>query len=129
MAEAYYTIPLKPEPQSFGITLAGKEYRLTVRWFDAPEQADPAGPRSGASGDSLPAQQDISGTWTLDIEEPEKAAPIVMGIPLVTGCDLLEQYSYLEFSGELWVEGELPPTLENLGSEVELVFIVQEVSA
>ena len=103
MATGYYTIPLKPEPQSFGITLAGKEYRLTVRWFDAPETG-----------------------WTLDIEEPEKAAPIITGIPLVAGADLLEQYDYLEFGGELWVEGELPPTLENLGTEVELVFIVEE---
>lgn len=106
MAEAYYAIPLKAEPQSFGITLAGKEYRLTVRWFDAPEAG-----------------------WTLDIEEPDKAAPIIMGIPLVTGCDLLEQHSHLEFGGELWVEGELPPTLENLGSGVELVFVVQEADA
>lgn len=104
--EAFYTIPLKPEPQSFGITLAGKEYRLTVRWFDAPEAG-----------------------WTLDIEEPDKAAPIVMGIPLVAGCDLLEQYEYLQFGGELWVEGELPPALDNLGSEVELVFIVEEKEA
>ena len=34
---AVYTIPLEPEPQSFTIALGGKEYRLTVRWFDAPE--------------------------------------------------------------------------------------------
>lgn len=106
MAEAYYTIPLTAEPQSFGITLAGKEYRLTVRWLDAPEAG-----------------------WTLDIEEPENAAPIAMGIPLVAGCDLLEQYSYLEIGGELWVEGEIPPTLDNLGTEVELVFIVEEEDA
>ena len=100
---AYYAIPLIAEQQSFGITLAGKEYRLTVRWFDAPEAG-----------------------WTLDIEEPDKAAPIVMGVPLVTGCDLLE---HLEFGGELWMEGELPPSLENLGSDVELVFVVQEAEA
>lgn len=106
MKTSFYTIPLRPESQSFGITLAGKEYRLTVRWFDAAEAG-----------------------WTLDIEEPDKAAPIIMGIPLVTGCDLLEQYAYMEFGGELWVEGELPPTLENLGSEVELVFIVEEPEA
>lgn len=103
---AYYTIPLTAEPQSFGITLAGKEYRITVRWFDAPEAG-----------------------WTLDIEEPENAAPIVMGVPLVAGCDLLEQYAYLEFGGELWVEGEIPPTLDNLGTEVELVFIVEDAAA
>lgn len=123
---ADYTIPLTPEPQSFGITLAGKEYRLTVRWMDCPEQTDAGGTRSGASGNSLPAQQDIMGTWCLDIEEPEKAAPIIMGIPLVTSCDLLEQYEYLEFGGGLRVESELPPTLENLGTAVELIFIVEE---
>ena len=49
-----------------------------------------------------------------------------MGIPLVTGCDLLEQYAYLEFGGELWVEGEMPATPDNLGTEVELVFVVEE---
>lgn len=98
----YYTIPLTPEPQSFGITLSGKEYRLTVRWFDAPEAG-----------------------WILDIQEPDNAGPIIMGIPLVAGYDLLGQYAYLGFGGELWVEGELPPTLDNLGSEVELVFIVE----
>jgi hypothetical protein len=103
MAAAFYTIPLKPEAQSFGITLAGKEYRLTVRWFDAKEAG-----------------------WTLDIEKPDKAAAIVLGVPLATGCNLLEQYAYLEFGGELWVDGELPPTLDNLGTEVELVFIVKE---
>lgn len=106
MTEAYYTIPLTAEAQSFGITLAGKEYRLTVRWFDAPEAG-----------------------WTLDIEEPDKAAPVVMGIPLVAGCDLLEQYAYLEFGGGLWVEGELPPDLENLGTGTEMVFIVEEEEA
>lgn len=103
MAAAYYTIPLSPEPQSFGITLAGKEYRLTVRWFVADD-----------------------GGWHLDIQEPENAAPIIMGIPLVTGCDLLAQYAYMEFGGELRVDSELPATLENLGADVELVFIVEE---
>ena len=97
----YYNIPLTPEPQSFGITLAGTEYRLTIRWFDAPE-----------------------GGWTLDIQKPDNAEPIILSIPLVAGCDLLEQYDYLDLGGELWIEGELPPALENLGTEVELVFVV-----
>ena len=100
-----YTIPLTPEPQSFGITLAGKEYNLTVRWFEAPE-----------------------GGWHLDIQEPDKAAPILMGIPLVTGCNLLEPYAYLDFGGALWVDAKLPPTFDNLGAEVELIFQVQESS-
>lgn len=99
----YYTIPLDPEPQSFGITLAGKEYRLTVRWFAAEE-----------------------GGWHLDIQEPDNAAPLIMGLPLVTGCDLLEQFAYLDFGGELWVDSDLPAALDNLGAEVELVFVVRD---
>jgi hypothetical protein len=98
-----YTIPLSPEPQSFAIVLAGKEYRLTVRWSDADE-----------------------GGWYLDIEEPERAAAILMGLPLVTGCDLLEQFSYLEFGGRLRVDSVLPARLDNLGTDVEMVFAVED---
>ncbi len=96
-----YTIPLTPEPQSFGISLAGREYRLTVRWMDAEE-----------------------GGWMLDIQEPEKAAPIIMGLPLVTGCDLLEPYAYMNFGGELRLDSELPADPDNLGIETELTFVV-----
>ena len=55
---AVYTIPLEPEPQSFTIALGGKEYRLTVRWFDAPE-----------------------GGWLLDLATVEDE-PVIAGIPL-----------------------------------------------
>lgn len=110
----HYTIPLTPEAQSLGITLAGKEYRLTVRWMDAPEQ--------GAT-----AQQTIAGTWLLDVAEPENAAPIVKGLPLVAGCDLLEPFAYLDFNGELWLDSDVPATQENLGEAVKLVFSVEDV--
>ena len=131
MSSTCYSIPLTPEPQRFSITLAAKEYRLTVRWFVAPEgegQAATGGPRSGASGDLLPAQQNMerSGTWLLDIQQADNAAPIVMGIPLVAGCDLLAPYGYLGFGGQLRVDARTPPTFENLGTEAELVFITTE---
>jgi hypothetical protein len=99
----YYTIPLTPEPQSYAIVLAGKEYRLTVRWMEADE-----------------------GGWLLDIEEPEQAAPILMGLPLITGCDLLGQFTYLGLGGQIWVDSELPARLDNLGTEVDLVFAVED---
>jgi hypothetical protein len=114
MAKAYFNIPLAPEPAAFGITLAGKEYRFTFRWFSSPGHVD--------TGDTL------FGSWVLDIEEAEGAEPLIMGIPLVAGCDLLEQYACLEFGGELWVDGDTPPGLENIGTEVELVFITEESS-
>lgn len=100
---AIWTIPLTPEPQSFGITLAGRELRLTVRWLQASE-----------------------GGWLLDLYEPETAAPIVCGIPLVTGCDLLAPYAYLELGGALWLDGDEPPDLDNLGVGVELCFVVEK---
>lgn len=101
---ANYIIPLTPEPQSFGISLAGRELRLTVRWHETTE-----------------------GGWLLDIHEPERVAPIVCGIPLVTGCDLLEQYEYLGLSGALYVAApnDLPADLDNLGETVQVVFATE----
>jgi hypothetical protein len=103
MARSYYTIPLAPEPQSFGITLAGKEYRLRVRWFETE-----------------------AGGWHLDILSQDGASAILAGVPLVTGCDLLEQHAYLGLGGELWVDSSFPPTLDNLGDGADLVFVVEE---
>ena len=98
-----YVIPLRPEPQSFSLALAGKEYRLTVRWRDAAE-----------------------GGWLLDIQSAENSAPILMGLPLVAGCDLLRPFAYLNFGGELRVDGDLPPAFENLGAGVDVLFVTGE---
>jgi hypothetical protein len=97
-----YEIPLTPEPQSFSIALGGVEYRLTVRWAEATE-----------------------GGWLLDIQTTDNATPLITGIPLVTGADLLEQYGYLGFGGGLWLDSELPPSWDNLGVDVRLYFMVQ----
>lgn len=95
-----YIIPLTPEPQAFGITLAGRELRLTLRWLEVDE-----------------------GGWVLDIHEPEGASAIVCGIPLVGGADLLEPYGYLDLGGELHISGDTPPSLDNLGDGVDLLFV------
>lgn len=100
---AIWIIPLTPEPQSFGITLAGRELRLTVRWHEAPD-----------------------GGWLLDIAEPESRAPILGGVPLVAGCDLLAPYAYLNLGGELRIDGDEPPTLDNLGDNVRLLFVTED---
>lgn len=105
MATTIYIIPLTPEPQAFGITLAGRELRLTLRWLEVDE-----------------------GGWVLDIHEPESAAAIVCGIPLVGGVDLLEPYEYLSLGGELRISSDLPPTMGNLGDGVDLLFIIPEGS-
>lgn len=99
-----FQIPLAPTPQRFGITLEGRELRLTTRFQNVAE-----------------------GGWTLDIADNQDA-PILSGIPLVTGADLLEQYRYLGFKGRLFVQTlndpDAVPTFDNLGSEALLFWVV-----
>lgn len=100
---AVYVIPLSPTPQRFTINLGGIEYGLTVRYRNT----------------------DMGG-WTLDIAD-RSGVPIVNGIPLVTGCDLLAQYRHLGFAGELRAqtddEPDAAPTFENLGNQSHLYWI------
>lgn len=100
---AVYEIPLSPSPQSFSITLGGTEYLLTVKYQNA----------------------DMGG-WVLDIAD-SSGLPIVNGIPLVTGCDLLEQYRHFGFIGELRVQTsndpDSVPTWANLGEQSHLYWI------
>jgi predicted Zn-dependent protease with MMP-like domain len=99
----FFEIPLSPLPQRFTITLGGVDYRLTVQYRKA-----------GGAG------------WVLDIADPNNA-PLVSGIPLVTGTDLLAQYKHLGFAGRLWVQGagdpDNVPTYEDLGIGSHLYWV------
>jgi len=92
---ANFEIPLTPSPQTFTVSLSGTEHRLTVQW----RNADGLG-------------------WVVDISDIS-GNPIIQGIPLVTGINLLEQYAYLGFNGVLWVQTtddpDAVPTFDNLG--------------
>lgn len=92
---SFYEIPFSPTPQVFRITLSGVEYQLTVQYRAA-----------GNAG------------WILDIADAG-GAPIVGGLPLVTGTDLLEPYAYLGLGGRIWVQGaddpDNTPTFDDLG--------------
>lgn len=98
-----YEIPLTPTPQSFGITLSQVDYRMTVKWADAP-----------------------GGGWIADIATVD-GTPIINGIPLVTGANLLAGYEYLGFTGTLAVQTDhdtdAVPTFNNLGLTSHLFFI------
>ncbi|VVD75620.1 bacteriophage protein [Pandoraea aquatica] len=91
----FYEIPFSPTPQAFRVTLSGVEYTLTVQY----RAADNAG-------------------WMLDIADAN-GAPILGGLPLVTGTDLLAPYAYLGLGGRLWVQGaghpDNTPTFDDLG--------------
>ena len=99
-----YEIPLQVgTPQSFSITLGGVQYRLTLQYRNDP-----------AAG------------WTLDIAD-STGDPIISGIPLVTGADLLAQYAYLGFGGRLRVQTtsdpDAVPTFTNLGDDGLLYWV------
>ncbi|MGA4275570.1 phage baseplate plug family protein [Ralstonia nicotianae] len=98
-----FEIPLTPVPQTFDVTLVGVGYQFTLQWRDT-----------------------TNGGWILDIAD-STGNPLVCGIPLVTGVDLLAQYAYLGFGCELWVQtdaADAPPTYTNLGTESHLYCVV-----
>lgn len=101
---AAYEVPFSAEPQTFLIALAGATYRLTTSWCSA------------------------AGHWCLDIARPDNS-PVLSGIPIVPGTDLLKQYAYLAIGGGLFVQvsgapNEIPAYGDLGGSG--LVFFVTE---
>ena len=101
----YLEIPLDAaKPQTLQVTLNGTNYNLRV-WWNAPNQL-----------------------WYIDFFDTQNN-PILLGIPMTTGTDLLGQYEYLEFGGSLYALSDFdtaaPPTFVNLGSTGHLYFVVQ----
>lgn len=98
---ADFEIPLTPQPQTFRIVLAGVTYQVRLVW-------------------NL-----VSLSWVLDLSD-SSGAPLVLGIPLVTGADLLAPYTYLNLGGQMTCEtdGDLlqPPSRDNLGTSGKLYF-------
>jgi hypothetical protein len=102
MSGAPVEIPLIAAGQTFSVTLVGVTYNMTVRW-------------------NVPAA-----CWMLDIADTNDS-PILNGVPLITGADLLEQYEYLDFGGQLIVQSDNDPTevptYVNLGTLGHLYFV------
>jgi hypothetical protein len=99
-----FKIPLQVgTPQKFTITLGQVDYQLTLQYRNVAE-----------------------GGWILDISDTV-GNPIVQGIPLVTGVDLLAQYRHLGFTGRLWVQTlsdpDAVPTFDNLGNDGLLYWV------
>lgn len=99
-----YEIPLTPQPQHFMIALGDVLYTLSLSW---------CGPAAA---------------WMLDILEADGITAILTGLPLVTGTDLLCQYEYLGFTGQLMVQSDITPSLvpsfDTLGDSGHLYFVV-----
>lgn len=67
----------------------------------------------------------VEAGWMLDIYDRDQT-PLIMGIPLVAGADLLQQYATLGLNLKLWVvtdgDATLPPTRDNLGLQSRLLY-------
>jgi hypothetical protein len=101
-----YLIPLLVgSPQTLQIVLGALTYQLTFLYRN-----DPGG----------------FNCWSLDIADIS-GNPIVQGIAVVTGADLLAQYRHLGFTGSLVVattsNPDAIPTFANLGGDGNIYWI------
>jgi len=101
VASSAFEIPTSPTPQKFSVSLSGVTRELMLHWC-AP-----------------------AACWIVDIAD-ETGAPILSGVPLITGADLLAQYAYLELAGAMLAQTDhdpdAVPTFANLGSTGHLFF-------
>jgi uncharacterized protein DUF6983 len=101
----FFQIPIPAPPLVETVTLSGTVYTLTLQYRNT-----------------------LEGGWILDIGDSNNN-PIVTGIPLVTGSNLLAQYAYLGFIGGLFVQTtsdpDAVPTFDNLGTDGLLWYVTE----
>jgi hypothetical protein len=94
-----FTIPLAGYAETFGVALNNINYTFTITY---------------------------RGSWFLDIGDLNNV-PIILGLPLVTGIDLLAPYDYLGFVGQIYMinvaGGDSPPTFTNLGTDCIMQYV------
>lgn len=99
-----YEIPLSPEPQRFSIELGGVQRQMRFYWCKDAQ------------------------CWCFDLLD-SKGVSILLGVPVVTGTDLLGQYAYLSLGGSIVVQTDhdpdAVPNFNNLGTSGRVYFVVQ----
>ena len=95
-----FEIPLTPQPATFGVVLSGVTYTFTLTWR--------------AIG------------WFLDIATAT-GTPMLSGLPLVTGVNLLDGHETEGPPGALYVatdhDTDAVPTFTNLGVTSHLYYV------
>lgn len=95
--------PLRPEAQVMTIEMASVLYTVRFGWADTPD-----------------------GGWFMDLGTYE-GTPLIRGLPLTAGENILQQFDYLGIGGEIRVETDgnalVEPTYGNLGSNGKVFFI------
>lgn len=100
-----FPLPVSATAQSFFVQLVNVTYKITMRW------------------------NTVALCWVMDLADSEEV-PIVQGIPVVTGTNLLAPYAYLGIGGGIvaLTEGDpdAVPTFENFGSGGDVYFVADE---
>ena len=103
---AVQEFPLSPEAQRMQITLGTIEYTIRFYWCAS----------------STPG-------WTIDVYDLG-GDPMVLGLSLTAGEDVLQQLGYLGFEGEIRVATDddqlVEPTYANLGINGRVFFITPD---
>lgn len=98
-----YEFPLRPEAQQIRIQLGEAEYIVRFGWGDTTD-----------------------GGWFIDISNAD-GAPLVRGLALTAGENVLQQFGYLGIPGEIRVQTDaddlVEPTYANLGRNGKVLFI------
>jgi hypothetical protein len=121
----YYEIPTSSDPQTFSIQLAGVTYNMHLTYHEANAENQFELVGFDSSTNTLIDTNTIS-SWILDIFDSDNN-PVVLGLPLIPGIDLLYQYQYLNLGGSLVVSTEAStnsvPTFAGLGESSHLYFV------
>lgn len=100
---ATWEFPLLPQAQQMQIQLGEIDYSIRFGWCDSPD-----------------------GGWFIDIADVA-GNPIIQGLPLTAGENILQQFDYLGLPGEIRVQTDGNPLVEpsyaNLGSNGQVLFI------
>jgi hypothetical protein len=99
-----YEIPLTPgTPQRCTVSLGGVPYALVVAW------------------------NHVSALWVVDLFD-SAGNPVLSGVPLVAGANLLAPVAYLGIGGALYAQNDndpnAAPTYGDLGDTSHVYFVV-----
>lgn len=99
---AAFEVPTMPQSQALDVSLGGVTYHLVITWNPA------------------------ANCWNMDVEDSLQN-PIVQGLQLITGADLLEQFAYFGIGGSLIVQSDFDssevPDYASLGTTGHLFFV------
>ena len=97
-----YEIPLQPNAEVFDITLGAVDYVISTQW------------------------NSIGSYWVISLSLID-GTPVLSGVPLRPGVDLLAQYPYLNITGSLYAQvdndTDTIPSYDGLGTTGHLYYV------